>query len=74
MGNYRKKNQNRKPSKNSDKAVMTEIARTFRSKVFDDQTEADQFLGYAQKESLSGVQSWVVPSTPPRYRVIWFDK
>lgn len=61
-------------NKNGNRAEALKIAASFRTKIFFDKKEADDFYNYASKEGLSYLQMWMIPDTPTRYRIIWFEE
>ena len=61
----------RKHKFNRAEAIKT--ADNFRTRIFKDKTEAYNFYQYALKENLAGLQIWIIPDIPEKYRVIWFE-
>ena len=52
---------------------MKTVARTFRSRTFFTEKEADDFLEYLQREGHTDAQSWQIPDRVVRYKVSWFE-
>lgn len=52
---------------------MKQVAKSFRSRTFFSEKEAEDFVHLAESNRLKDVRTWAIPDSPTKYKVIWFE-
>lgn len=52
---------------------MRQVAKSFRSRTFLSEKEAEDFVHFAKNNRLKDVRTWAIPDNPVKYKVIWFE-